>query len=423
MYFRIDFKSDWLYPGREDPRILLERKSHWFTEVEKLSHTIGAVHVNAPIELLLLYIDTHIYNQTDVNCTFTENNFDMTKRDSNYTSCFGEFVSAFQPNVLRGDDMLCGFPKEHRHPAGQLSLTYLHVLKEATVSENGDVYVGNTKIVGHRCPTDSKEKYSLHFPSIMQQNMSLIYDEVYSISQYWGFAYFHLLVENIPRLASFLTFLLDNPSIKIHIFAEHRTYINTIFEHIGLSKDRLISGMIRAKVLYLPQSVPCGGTLIFNSRLQSMIQRSFMQTAPVKRRTILLIKRSEKRFFRNHEQILQALTTYCEEELGGLYHVEVFSDNPLPTLEVTMAMFSSAFMVIGPHGAGESNLLYSEPGTIMIEGLCHPPNWCFKSFMRAIGHRYHGIYKQGKSCFNLTSEDILEPVRTFINVINSATKK
>ena len=61
--------------------------------------------------------------------------------------------------------------------------------------------------------------------------------------------------------------------------------------------------------------------------------------------------------------------------------VELFPDNPVPPLQRALEMFNSAFLVIAPHGAGLSNMFFSEPGTVIIEGLCYDAsraNLCYR---------------------------------------------
>ena len=236
------------------------------------------------------------------------------------------------------------------------------------------------------------------------------------MSQFFGAEYFHVLVESLPRLAPFVQFLKDNLNIKIHIFGLSHSYLHELFSHFDISEDRFITGLIRARVLYLPQSGPCFGALVFNNRMQSMIHRSKIITSPQSRRSIILIKRSKKRFFQHHNAILAALQEVAKE--FGNYDVEVFSDNPLPTQAETTAMFNRAFMVVAPHGAGESNLHFSEPGTILVEGLCPHLILCYRNHMHGLGHRYYGIYLKDRKCFNFTPEDILKPVRKYLEIIN-----
>ena len=308
-------------------------------------------------------------------------------------------------------------PLNYVHPGNKVTLTHIHVLKEALVSQNGDVFVGNHKVVGHRCPEKySKNKHSTVYPAEALQHKSEIYDEVFTMSQYWGGAYFHILVESLPRLPPFVQFLKDNPKIKIHIYGLYHSYLHEFFSHFDISEDRFITGLIRARVLYLPQSGPCAGALVFNGRMQSMIHRTKIIVSPQSRRSIVLIKRSKKRYFNNHDGILAALQEVANEFSN--YNVEVFSDDPLPTQAETMAMFNRAFMVVAPHGGGESNLHFSEPGTILVEGLCAPPNLCYRNHMHGLGHRYYGIFLKDRNCFELTPEDILKPVREYLEVID-----
>lgn len=50
-------------------------------------------------------------------------------------------------------------------------------------------------------------------------------------------------------------------------------------------------------------------------------------------------------------------------------------------------------MVVGPHGAGLSNIFFSRPGLHVVEGVCNPPhvNLCFQRLAHVLGHRWHGV--------------------------------
>ena len=60
--------------------------------------------------------------------------------------------------------------------------------------------------------------------------------------------------------------------------------------------------------------------------------------------------------------------------------LQVFGDRPSPRLSVAADMFAAAVAVVAPHGAGLSNLVFSEPGTAVIEGVCNEPhvNMCYQ---------------------------------------------
>ena len=61
------------------------------------------------------------------------------------------------------------------------------------------------------------------------------------------------------------------------------------------------------------------------------------------------------------------------------FKFEVFSDDPVPPFEKQMEMFRRAAVIIGSHGGGLVNMVYSEPGTVVVEGTASPPrlNLCF----------------------------------------------
>ena len=76
---------------------------------------------------------------------------------------------------------------------------------------------------------------------------------------------------------------------------------------------------------------------------------------------------------------------------------EVFKDNPPPSFVDMMRMFNAAVMVVAPHGAGLANLVFSEPGTFVVEGVCNRPhtNLFFQRTAQVLGHRWHGIPSSG----------------------------
>lgn len=62
-----------------------------------------------------------------------------------------------------------------------------------------------------------------------------------------------------------------------------------------------------------------------------------------------------------------------------------------------MRLFHSAVLVVAPHGAGLANVVFSQPGTYVIEGVCNLPhvNFCFQRLSYVLGHRWHGTPSRG----------------------------
>ena len=187
-----------------------------------------------------------------------------------------------------------------------------------------------------------------------------------------------------------------------------------MFRSLGLDPSRMVKGTRRAKILYMPPASTCGRSIAFNGHLLSLQFRNAIQTPPQPRNSIVVIKRTKStRRFKNHDQICQMLQRVVQ---GTDIKVEIFSDKKLPTFQQSMAIFNRAFMVIGPHGAGETNLFFSEEGTVNLECLCirRAVNLCYRNLMRVLGHRYYGLYPV-TNCNDTKPEQLEDPVRRYIN--------
>ena len=105
---------------------------------------------------------------------------------------------------------------------------------------------------------------------------------------------------------------------------------------------------------------------------------------------ILLIKR-KLRGFVNFSNISQVLNATAARTGRSLY---VFDDAHLPSFENTTWLFHRADVIVAPHGAGLSNILFARPGTTIIEAHCHEPAYIRMSFRQLslkLGMRYHGM--------------------------------
>lgn len=88
--------------------------------------------------------------------------------------------------------------------------------------------------------------------------------------------------------------------------------------------------------------------------------------------SVVLIRRTTKRGRHFSQQnAIDSVVRNITESFGLRY--ELFSDDPPPSVEQTMLMFYRARVIIGPHGAGLSNMIYSRPGTYVIEGITNFP--------------------------------------------------
>ncbi len=279
----------------------------------------------------------------------------------------------------------------------EIILHYIHVMENSYVHGHGDVYAGSVKIVPERC----RWQHGLKSRKIKRRDLlsAPLYDEVFTISQFWGGGFFHSSLENLPRMAPYLDYLQRYPDIKIHMSMRH-----PFLPLLGLDPKRVVKGNVRAKLLYMPEGGPCSKPPIFPTQTLSSHLRKRLDTIS-ERNTIILIKRSHRRWFRRHSSILKMLQSVASPH--G-YRVVEYRDDPVPEVDKTRDMFSSAFLVVAPHGAGESNLLFSAPGTVLMEGLCYEGNkinLCYRDMAESLALRYHGLVFE-KDCFDITADDI-----------------
>ena len=139
------------------------------------------------------------------------------------------------------------------------------------------------------------------------------------------------------------------------------------------------------------------------------------------RNVVILIKRSSRRFFGYHDDILAMLKKYTDR-LGLI--LWVFRDDPLPSLDQTREMFYRALIVVAPHGAGQTNMLFSQPTTILIEGLCPHKNntdenrWNigYLQMIKRLGMRYYAL-AYPHFCQGITADEVETPFVKYLRLL------
>jgi len=280
---------------------------------------------------------------------------------------------------------------EHYYTTTPPYVFYMHIHRQAVVTELGDVITARTKLVLYACNNDITPTLPLrgklsHIPC---------YDEVYVITQYWGNAVFHRMAEIVPRLVLCLQFLNAHPQIRI-LGPEVGGRLAELLEIIGLDKSRLITGVTRAKIVYQPRATGCGFANVQESQVLSQLYRDYIKrNFPAQpRNRLVLIRRSGGRKFTEQKQI-EEVSERAARDYNLTY--TVFIDNPTPSLNDTMMMFHSAVMIVAPVGAAETNMFFSQPGTYIVEGVCNLPhvNLCMQRLAHILGHHWHGVTSRG----------------------------
>ncbi|KAL3794593.1 hypothetical protein ACHAWO_005438 [Cyclotella atomus] len=235
------------------------------------------------------------------------------------------------------------------------------------------------------------------------------------IAQYWGQRYYHWMSECFPRLALVKDYLDAHPSAKILFFRGDDTK-QTILKMIGIDPDRIIeytSMLTFVEHLIVPTATAEGRIIqraggIMNKHLRNAIREMFhipynptWRSSPsvAKAPSIIIQQRSPggARSMTNGDDLVSAVKKAYPNAVVEVFHHD-------ETIWDAMRMHYGADLVIGPHGAGESNALFMRPGAVMLEiymkvGMMGPLNWlnpCHNHTSNSVGVKhYYVISKSG----------------------------
>ncbi len=386
-----------------------------------------------PFSVVKSNMRQHYYQYGGSNCSLID---DPPRFGGNFSqltfnkTCQEDLKKLIDPEEMPLTQFKPGIPENVKYNETSMPLTFISVFPDAVVRTFGDVRHRSLYVIPQQC----------HYKIKLKKNWKNHYREVFTIAQNGGRKFYHATVEDISRIAPYVEFLRRHPSIYIHVTSE-KSATRTFLAMLGITSDRLIKGTIQADILYLPAGSPCGLGVFFSTQMLSAYLRNTFTTYMKwshksfipdeeqsisndipsisddfngqQQRTVILEKRNKAaRSLRNHDAIERALRT--ETESRGL-KLEIFTDQPLPTTNETMAMFDRAVLVVAPHGAGESNLLFSRPGTPLVEVLCHPRRLCYRNLMQQLGLRYYGVLTHDMHCRDSQPEHILPAVKFFLD--------
>ena len=174
--------------------------------------------------------------------------------------------------------------------------TFLHIIPNAAVHKDGNVRTSHIQFAPYGCKSKLIKK-PIEFKA------TALFQEVFVIAHYWGGGFFHMAIEGLPRLVPYLQFLRQHQHIKIHLLTKVSSKVayERYFKMLDINPDRIVTGHVRANIVYLPKGGLCGAIVephgqIFSREMRSFIATQFpRETAESVRRTLVLIRRSRSR--------------------------------------------------------------------------------------------------------------------------------
>ena len=385
-------------------RIVNAHEMGYFDKVDAMQD-IQTVRLHSTKCKMTQFLVRKYYDYSSDNCTLLHRNSVRGNLNKYGAICRENIEDTLVGVSLQDKDVSIGLPPMDGINRNDVTWAFIHIATDGMVDRKGHVITESTRLEPFHC-------YRKWEPYCKSSAIKKIrrFREVFTIKSIWN-TYYHSTVDELARLIMFRDFLLANPQIVIHFSAKH-----PFLDLLGLGKMLFTSGSVMSRVVYSPGATPCGQSILFQTQLLSSMLRIAAPPNISARENVVLIKRTTKRLFLNHESILSMLTKHAEE--AGMA-MKVFGDDPLPNVRDTQAMFHNAAIVVAPHGAGEANIILSRPGTVLIEGMCYDgnshTNVCFQNLARVLGMHWHGLIPKTQ-CMDFTAKDIEKPFVEFLNL-------
>ncbi|KAI3435029.1 hypothetical protein D9Q98_003081 [Chlorella vulgaris] len=211
------------------------------------------------------------------------------------------------------------------------------------------------------------------------------YSGLATVVQRYGHMYYHFVEEALPRVALLMASGRLTSDVKLLTWGQ--PYEAEYLEMLGVSRSQLVT--YNASKVYCADRllVPTPTPRITPPRegLQLVRQGLGVATLPEAQRDLLIYvsrQGESTRRVANEQALLQAIrAAFPQQQLvvysGGLAAAD------------TIALFQRARVVLGPHGAGLSHILFAAPGTTVIEFLfMADPPLMFWHTAAALGQPY-----------------------------------
>ena len=139
-------------------------------------------------------------------------------------------------------------------------LTSLDVIPEGgIVLREGSIHTSGNQVLRHFHCFYAHRNYDVEETAELEsKNVSDLacYEEVFVISDYWGDVYYHILVDQITKMAPFVWLLKQRPEIAIHASGKTLKFLPNVLKIFGL-ENRLISGTVKAELILRPNDCGC----------------------------------------------------------------------------------------------------------------------------------------------------------------------
>ncbi|CAH1800874.1 unnamed protein product, partial [Owenia fusiformis] len=99
--------------------------------------------------------------------------------------------------------------------------SFIHLIQNGIISNDGVVFVGDLQVIPYSCLArpEAIQASKKHFITTIKDKLDKLprYREVFVITQFWSAAFYHGMVESLPRLSRYIGFIDQRTEIKIYV--------------------------------------------------------------------------------------------------------------------------------------------------------------------------------------------------------------
>ncbi len=244
---------------------------------------------------------------------------------------------------------------------------------------------------------------------------------VFNCVQEGGYKYYHWLCEIYPRLFYIKLYIENNPHLFVNkkivlLLYYHNDFIKQFLEILNL-KNIVICPYnptleYQAQVAYLYTPAFCGNP---SKDAINIIRKSLFNNSVCVPKINILIKRNNNGIINNFDAVYNLLkTNYSDYEWIIFDSEDEISKNSIKTIQ----LFSQANLIVGVHGAGLTNMIFSSPQAKIIE--LHPDNCgnvCYWHLSHIIENTYTMLLVKSVSdlAFDVNLEQLDYTVNNLLN--------
>lgn len=188
----------------------------------------------------------------------------------------------------------------------------------------------------------------------------------------WCTEYFHFFTEVLPNAMH-----LSEQHPHASILCTKSAFTEALFRWFGIRSpivERISPAASRALSVFVQCGNPSRQAI---DRLRSVVESK----VTFEKTTGILIRRHKTRFIENEDELLEE----CKQTFPHLTWV-IFDHL---SIEDTAQMFSKAAVIVAPHGAGLTNMIFSPRGTAIYEFMpVEEPNVCYWHLSELLGNTY-----------------------------------